>query len=370
MSNNTYAIYESDIKECGVYNVMASFMNGLAKGFKEANLKIYDYEDAKKNNVNIDIALGFNLSGFNHWPEVISANKINVIWSIDSIFAQNAELFRKCNDISNVIVFGVAPADYEAKKQYLPNLKYMYMPHATDKDLWKKQDFEKENDIVFLSSLYDFESKIEPLKPDKVLYSLVNEFVDIIEKKPTLSFWDVYSIANESAQLNLSIDDYTKMFYIVTSIIEERQKIKMIDSLSNMNVKVFGSELWKKYIKGNVQYMGKADLKDSIKIINQSKIALHCQAPQYNYGLHERFLNASCVGTFNLVSDTPSIKDEFQDNFAYFNHADFSDIEQKAIYYLQNEDEREQKALEAMKITHSKHLWKNRAEAIDELFTV
>ena len=103
--------------------------------------------------------------------------------------------------------------------------------------------------------------------------------------------------------------------------------------------------------------------------MKKSKISLHCHSPQLNYGLHERFLNASSVATFSLISATPSIQDIFQENFGYFNHATFEDIEQNAIYYLEHEEEREQKALTAMDIVHNNHLWKNRALAIDELFS-
>lgn len=368
MSNITYAVYNGEAEEGGVYNVLASFLRGLLKGFKEANIDAYTYEECVKNNINFEIAIGFNLAGANNWQKVISENKINIIWSVDSIFAQNAPLFKKCQDVQNVIVFGVAPADYEASKRFLPNLKYMYIPHATDKDLWKKEHLKKENDIVFLSSLYDFENKLENIKDNKFLYGIVNEFIDMLEKNPNLSFWDVYTMVNKSTDFNLDVDNYTKLYDFVTSIVEQKQKVKIIEAVSDLNVKVYGNELWKKYIKGKVQYMGKADLNESIKIINSSKISLHCQPPQLNYGLHERFLNASSLGTFNLVSNSPSIKNEFKDNFGYYDHSTFEDIEEKALYYLNNEDEREQMAQKAMNITHSNHLWKNRAETIDELF--
>lgn len=319
-------------------------------------------------NINFDVAIGFNITGLQHWQDVIDSGKINVIWTVDSIFSQNAKVFRIAENNQNNIVFGVTPDDIESAKVYLPKLKYAYMPHATDKDLWKNNSSEKENDIVFLSSLYDYENKLESIKDNNILYSLVNEFVDIILKLPNLNFWQIYNEVNKYANLNLNVDDYTILYNYSTFIAEQKLKIKMIQELSDFKVKIYGNDLWQKYIKGKVQYMGKADIKESINIINKSKISLHYQIPQLINGLHERFLNASSIGTFTLTNDAPAIKNEFSDNFAYFTSITFDGIKNMADYYLKNEEEREEKAKNAMQIVHQNHLWKNRAESINKLF--
>lgn len=372
MTDTVYAIYDGKIEEGGVYNVLASFLRGLLKGFKEAGLNAYSYEECIEKNIHFDVAIGFNAAGQRYWNDVLKSNAISIFWSVDSIFSKNSFVVDKYQEFENFLSFNVTPADYEPAKAYLPKLKYMYMPHGTDKDLWKKEEVKKENDIVLFSSLYDFEKKLETLKnsnENKVLYGLVVELIEIVSKKPNSTFWEIYNLIKPVCNIDLKKDEYISLFSFVTSIVEQKQKVKMVQALSNLNVKVYGNDLWKKYVTGNVQYMGIADLHESIKIMNKSKISLHCQIPQLNYGLHERFLNAASVGTFNLTSMTPSIQNEFSDNFAYFNHATFEDIEQKAQYFLKHDEEREQKALEAMKIVHNNHLWKNRALAIDELFT-
>ena len=372
MTDIKYAIYDGEVECGGVYNVLASFLRGLLKGFKEANLCAYSFEQCQKENIDFDVAIGFNAAGQRHWENVLAQNKISVFWSVDSIFSKNSFVVEKYQHYENFLSFNVSPADYEASKFYLPKLKYMYLPHATDKDLWKKEEVEKENDIVLFSSLYDFEGKLEKLKNqehNKVLYGIVVEMIDMISKQPNATFFEIYNLVKNACGMDLGLNDYRNLFEFVTSYVEQMQKVKMIQALSKFRVKVFGSELWKKYIQGNVEYLGRVDLYDSIKIMNKSKISLHCQLPQLNFGLHERFLNASCVGTFNLVSATPSIQNEFGDNFAYFNHSSFDDISDIAQYYLDNSDERESKAKNAMEIVHQNHLWKNRALTIHELFT-
>ncbi len=374
MQDIVYAIYDGEIQQGGVYNVLSSFLRGLLKGFKEAGFKAFSYDECMEKNIHFDVAIGFNAAGQIHWENVLKSNAISIFWSVDSIFQKNSFVVQKYQEFENFLCFNVTPADYEVSKFYLPKLKYMYMPHATDKDLWAQtgiKEDEKENDIVLFSSLYDFENKLETLKnskENKILYGLVVELIEIVSKKPNSTFFELYNIIKPVCNIDLKIGEYIALFDFVTSIVEQKQKVKMIQSLSNFNVKVFGSELWKKYIRGKVEYKGRADIKESIKIMENSKISLHCQIPQLNHGLHERFLNAASVGTFNLVSMTPSIQNEFQDNFAYFNHATFEDIEQKAQYFLENKEKRAQKAKTAQEITHKNHLWKNRAIAIDELF--
>lgn len=115
--------------------------------------------------------------------------------------------------------------------------------------------------------------------------------------------------------------------------------------------------------------MGPCDVRESVDIMNKSKISLHCHPMQLGLGLHERILNASAVGTFSLVSDSPSIKAEFNDGFGYFNHATFDDIAQKADYYLTHEDEREEIAARAYETTKNRHTWACRAKSIMDIVT-
>ncbi len=369
MNKIKYAIYHGDSETGGVYNVLASFLRGILKGFQEADICAYTYQECIEKNIDFDVALGFNVAGIENWGKVLKTGKINVLWNVDSIFGQNFNVFNECSKFDNFLLLNVSTSDFLPANNYLPNLKHCFMPHATDKDLWKQKDLEKEHDLVLFSSLRDYENMLEQYKNNKFLFGLINEMVEIMLKQPNLTFWEVFVMIKNSCQINLNLNDYARLSNIVCFIVEQKQKIKLIQALANLNVKVFGNELWKKYIKGKVQYMGAVDFNQSIDTMNKAKISLNCQISSLNYGFHERFLNASSVATFNLVSATPFIRQEFGDSFGYFDHSTFEDVEQKAQYYLLNDDERIEKAKEAQKIVHEKHLWKHRALAINELFT-
>ena len=369
MKNIKYAIYDGDYQKGGVYNVLASFSRGLLKGFKELGVSAFAYDECFEKKLDYDVVVGFNLAGLPHWKTNLNSPKFNLIWNVDTIFGQNFEIFKQCESFDNFALLNVSSSDFEASKKYMPNLNVIRMLHATDEDLWKEEKNEKDIDIVFFSSLYDHEKILEEYKENKLLYGIINEMIDMMLKRPNTTFWENFNIIKSACKFDLEINDYAQLNKIVCLIVEQKQKIKMIHALSNLNVKVYGNDLWNKYVKGKVEYKGSLDLMDSIKIMNKSKISLNCQASVLNCGLHERILNASSVSVFSLVSATPFIQEEFSETFGYFNHATFEDIEQKAQYYLKNNDERIQKAKEAQKIVHQKHLWKNRALQIDEIFT-
>lgn len=367
----TIAVHCDEKLTGDVYNVLSTFSYGLLKGFKEIGVNAHSSAECFEKNINFNMAIGINTTGINHWQKILSNNVTNIMWTVDSVFAQNFKAIQMFSSYEKFIVFEVTPADLQAVNTYLPTLKHGYIPHATDLDFWKKQDVKKENDIVYFSSMIDYEEKLQELKETmpELVYKLMMQIYDISLKNPNLTFWQIYQAIKASCDLNLDVDQYLLLFQNVSSIIMYEQKAKMIQALADFNVKVYGNGPWEKYIKGNVQYMGACDVRESVDIMNKSKISLHCHPMQLGLGLHERILNASAVGTFSLVSDSPSIKAEFNDGFGYFNHATFDDIAQKADYYLTHEDEREEIASRAYETTKNRHTWACRAKSIMDIVT-
>ena len=51
MNKIKYAIYHGDSETGGVYNVLASFLRGILKGFQEADLCAYTYQECIEKNI-------------------------------------------------------------------------------------------------------------------------------------------------------------------------------------------------------------------------------------------------------------------------------------------------------------------------------
>jgi len=144
----------------------------------------------------------------------------------------------------------------------------------------------------------------------------------------------------------------------------------MSPSKKNYNIKIWGSELWQKYVQGNVQYMGRTNLDEAVKITQSSKIVLHLQPLQILNGLHERVLNAAASGAYVISDNNLEIRKAFSENISYFNNHTFENLEESINYYLENNEERAEKTVTARETVLLNHKWENRIETLLELFKV
>ncbi len=364
--NLTIAIHGAEQSEGGVYNVLNSFSTGLLKGFKAIGVSAFSTRECIEKNINFNMSIGFNRNEINIWQKILSNNITNIMWTVDSAFGQNIDVIEQFSSFEKFVLFEVTPADIQAVNLYLPTLKHGYIPHATDTELWQKTGYKKENDIVFFSSVQDYEAIYQQLKETMppLVYELMMQIREISLNNPQLTFWQICETLKKALGLEFDKEQYKMLFKNISYPLELEQKVKMIQALSDFNVKIYGNDVWKKYITGNIEYVGSCNTSESVEIMEKSKISLHCHPVALGLGLHERILNASAVETFSLVSNSPSINAEFGNAFGYFNHATFEDIAEKAQYYLNNDDERQELAKTAKNIVNQRHTWANRAESI------
>jgi spore maturation protein CgeB len=372
LSELKIGVYGIATLEGGVYNVLGSFETGLHDALRA---KFYDAEYMYKcyeKNVLPDLTIAFNGGCADFWEYYMGKNIPHIMWSVDSLFLhiKAAELASK---FSNFIFACVSDSDIEAVKHFRPNLPFIYLPHAVDPDLWKPDNAEKEHEIVFLSSLIDFEEKINNLKQNKTKKEF-DKFMTIYEyalQNPDKNFWEVYNYFVPI--FNFDMDDfraYYGLFQELCYTVTYARRVNLIKSLKDFHVKVWGSPIWEKYISGNVKYMGAADIKETFKIVPRSKIVLHLQPMQILNGLHERVLNATSAKAFVLSDNNETIKNSFGDTLAYYNSYTFENIAETANYYLTNDKEREEKAKQAREITLQDHTWRKRATELLEILQI
>lgn len=351
------------------YGVRASFAEGLIKGFKECGVNAYTTQQCIEENIPFNISIGFDTAGLDVWQKILNNNTTNIMWATDSIFSQNFKIANTFAAFKNFILFEPSQADLQATGTYMPTLKHGYIPFAVDSEIFSKQECEKANDIVFFADVKDYNSIIDTLKSTmpELVFNLMMEMLAIALKKPALNFWQICQAIKEACKLQIDADQYMLLFQNISDIVSNQHKIALVQALSDFDLKIYGNEEWTKHISGNVKYMGSCSVKETAQILNHSKIALHSHPFALGSGLHPRVLNAAAVQTFCLCSDTPSFKLEYGSALGYYNQKDFEDIAKQAKYYLDNEEERLQKAKTAYEITGEKHSWKQRAQSILKL---
>jgi spore maturation protein CgeB len=356
----------------GRYNMLASFSQSLLKAFRNSGVQAYSVKECAERQLPVNMTIGCNVSGYETWDSILSQNIPNVMWNGDSIFYQNMEAIEKYGSNPNFVFLSVTPCDEDAIANYFPQLKRSYLPSGVDLDLWKYQDCEKEIDVVYFSAMYDYEAKLielsEKLPPD--LFSFMLDIYEIVLTNPSVPFWDVAQIVKKHRKVEFDKNQYQLMFHNLIYIIDYARRVMLVQSLSKFNLKLYGGPAWKKYISGNIEYMGECDVRESVKIMNKSKIVMQSQPLQLCSGLNERVLNSSAVETFVVSSDTKAIISAFGDNCGYYNSSNFEDVADKVNYYLTNDEERIEKAKNARKIVQENHTIEHRAQSILTLLPI
>ena len=354
------------------FGSISAFSDGLKKGFEQCGVQAYSVKECIETKKTPHLTIGFQAVENETWQTILNSGRPNIMWAVDSVFWKNTEYLDQFASYNNFVVFNNTPCDNEPIGKFFPMLKHAYVPVGVDLDLWKKNGAEKDIDVLFMGQVEDYEAHINHLKETmpELVFGLMNQIYELAIQHSALSFWQIFQILEKHIGLKLDIHQYLLLFRNVEVLITNKRRIDMIKALDGVKLKVFGNELWKKYLPDSAEYMGECDYNDSVDIVNQAKILLSSQPFQHTLSIPERIFNASAVETFVLSNDVKSVELAYGDNLGYFTNADFSVIKDKINYFLEHEEERQEKAKNAYKITAEKHTWKHRADAILQIVEI
>jgi len=354
----------------GQYDVLSSFGDGLLKAFQKLGTNAYWTAECFEKNLIPTFTIGFNLALKEIWEPLLNSNIPNIMWNVDSIFTLNFRYIEKYQQYKNFIAFSITNGDQDPVNDFYPELNFAYVAHATDPELWKKpNNDEKEIDMVLLSSFRDYKQMLKELKlkVNKQTFDMMMSMYEISMKNPHIQFYDVYKEIIDKRMIAANAAQYAALMNELGYIIMYAKKSQVVESLSDYNLKIYGHGPWENVVSGKIEYCGTCNLAESINIMNKSKIVLHPHYPAYEYGLHERILNASALETFVLSSEATYIKGAFKDSIGFYDNSNFGDLHEKVDYYLKNPDIRTDMAKKAREIVLKDHTWDVRAKQILQL---
>lgn len=351
----------------GKYNMVGSFASGLYKAMK----KLYPHTalimDAAKENVPIYSSIGFNVLGEEVFDATVKASIPHLMWCDDSTF-NLMTFFDKYSSYDNFFVATTSPLDIEPMKMFYPKLPVFYMPLAVDRELWEENiNVEKETDIVFLSSLIDVDEIEQRVKKtvSAEMSALYSEIYEYTYNNSELGFWHIFKSFAQAGYCELN--DHRTYEYMLKNIVYRvtfEKRIEMLKKLKNFNVKVYGDQLWEKYVEGNIEYMGPVDIPETAKVIQKAKITMNLQPIHLQYGLQERILNPACAGSMVITDNNIEVKKNFGDSIVYYDSQNFENLEDMVEYYVNNDDERLEKTKRAQKIAIEDHNWEKRSQIL------
>lgn len=143
-------------------------------------------------------------------------------------------------------------------------------------------------------------------------------------------------------------------------------RIKILDSLSEFNLGVFGDG-WKRYYKSKKlpsYYKGKAVGEDVLRLYARSKIVLNIHDPEATYGTNTRTFDILACRAFELVDFKPELEELFKVGEEIVYYKDIEDLKTLIKFYLDNPEKRFEIAKKGQAKVLNSHTWHNRIKEV------
>lgn len=258
--------------------------------------------------------------------------------------------------------------------------RIVFMPHAVERDLFEAPEQEKEYDVVFIGSCYDYETLRSSWKNQiseierTVLEEAANIFLSHIEASLQESLASAWANKGTPGQevnflrLFSFLDHYTRGF----------DRVKLIRNI-DAEVHVFGDAFeenpvagrgWKELLRGreNVVFHDAVNYAEGLKIMQRSKICLN-SSPFFKFGFHERILSGLACGALSVTNENPLMLETFKsgEEIVYYRSKEWEKVNPKIKEYLENHEAREQIVSAGREKVRRIHTWDQRVKMLLEV---
>lgn len=381
-------------KGASQYATLRVFSDELVNSFKNIGVEAVTVDLTDKNFINIlqqeinrgcNFFVGFNgvgidlKAGSNCLYDVLNVPFINIL--MDHPYHHIQRLTEKAN---RYVVTVVDKNHLEFFKHAFHKEQFSvvgFLPHGGIKSSglkYSREQFENRSaNILYtgtlktdiskgwhsLENLY-FKNLIEDVYNAKTDYKTIEESVlYVLNQRGTLvREAELAKIINYS--LNF-IDDYETR--------KNRWEVVEFLCVNNIPVDAYGNGPWHdlsgKY--KNIHYKGNIDLNNLIELYTKYKITIN-DNNNFRRGSHDRVFNALANGCLCITSNSLYYKEIFSENFlniCQYKRGDMDNLK-KVMYAVINNDNLYEEIAPIRDYVIEKHLWKNRAEKIMELYNM
>lgn len=268
----------------------------------------------------------------------------------------------------------IALEEYEFDRSF-------FWPHAVERELGNESyRQEKDLDVVFLGSCYDYESlraSWRILNPESI-NKVLDDAIDIVFANNQISLAEALVTAWNNSGNPYEGVDFTTLFYYLDMYTRGKDRVELIRSIKNVPVHIFG-ELsqdnavgvlgWPQYLANqpNITIHPSVPFSQSFDILKRSKISLNSM-PFFRDGTHERIFTALCCGAVPLTSESMFLRETFKDgkHLYYYQSNHWNEVSAKIDEILSNDKKREEIAQEGKKIVMRDHTWDIRVTQLKE----
>lgn len=292
-------------------------------------------------------------------PSLYSVNLINSPYSIISC-------------VDHFDCYGLSTQNFD---------RVFFMPHAIERDLFEKETLNKEYDIVFIGSYYDYKTLRKnwenELSEEESL--IILKAVEMILSQKEISLQVALMRMWKESKLPQEGINFLKLFTYIDKYSRGLARVNLIKSIKNHTIHIFGAPIendlpsvmnWEDVLQSqsNVVIHKSITYSESLEILRKSKISLN-SSPHFKDGSHERIFSSFAANALTITNETLYTDREFP-NEKRIVYSNDSEIESKIDFFLKNDMERQRLVLKYKEIILKNHTWDNRVSLLREIMPI
>ncbi|MBI4776571.1 MAG: glycosyltransferase [Deltaproteobacteria bacterium] len=334
---------------------------------------LYDYKRVLKELIEFkpDAALSLNHRGLNdplgRLARVLALLKIPTLsWHLDSPFWNLDPIRRTDNPYQTIFCFD--QAYIQPLKEHLEASSVVYLPNATDPDLFRPAPEAKrdQQDVTFVGSLCLGSFRSLSRKTLDIGEGRLPQLIRFFEEAERKS-WDPEEMVVEARKkLSGATEsvDRDALCRLADEYRAYRYRAGMIAQVMDFDLTLYGDEDWLELVRpeqfgGRAQYYG-----DLPGIYGTSAINLNLSRPQVRTGLNQRFFDVPAAEGFLLTDFREDILDLFEEGEEIAVFRSGPELKDMVRRFLGDARRRRQMAGRARRKVLDRHTYVHRVDAI------
>lgn len=251
-----------------------------------------------------------------------------------------------------------------------------FWPHAVERELIGSGETNKDLDVVFLGSCYDYESLRVSWQQQnsEAINKVLDDAIDLVFSDNHTSLSEALAKAWEAGRHSSQGVDFYSLFYYLDNYTRGRDRVELIRAIKDVPVHVYGSLSednavgvlgWAPYLKGNknVTVHPPLSFAEGLKVLRRAKISLN-STPFFKNGSHERVLTALACGALSITTDTKYFRESFQDGkgVVFYQPKKWEAVNELVGMHIGNEKRRQQLVEEGAQIVANGFTWDHRVD--------
>lgn len=358
------------LPDISAYNVLQHFSRKIFEAFQRAGCICRLLEGDQRYLVPLksppDFTLGFNgalkIEGGRLYCDYIKV--LHVACLVDPPF-RLMELIASPNVL---LTCDDAYCAEDFKKHFFPNT--FFMPQAVERELAMQDELQKTYDVVMLATFVDCEQRRNEWKEKfhADICRSMHEAVDMTLNDESTSFiFALEQTLGEEFRLNLETAMMQSIFSEVELYIKGRDKLDLLQSITDSEVHVFGDSIdpidWKMTCqnRSNIIVHPAVSFLEALEVMKRTKILLNSSIKN-KQGAHERIFSGAAAGAVVVTNENAYMRKHFEDGkeLLLYRRSAFDDLNARVRNLLDDEPRRIEMSRQARAKILAEHTWDHR----------